>query len=255
MPARLSKYKILLQKFFTGIIDKIFSVILLMLGFNSSSQPDKDINDGVNNANYAAADRPDNKIFYGPVYDIVRFCVIALIIIVPIRLFIAQPFIVSGESMGVTFYNGEYLIVDQISYRFDAPERGDVIIFRYPKNPSKFFIKRVIGLPGDTVTITGNTVSVTNEHNPDGVSLSEPYVQAMNQATHSVTHLGLDEYFVLGDNRNHSSDSRTWGILPKDNIIGQALVRLFPLAAVDMFPGGFDINAVNQIKTELKNQN
>ncbi len=89
----------------------------------------------------------------------------------PIRLFVAQPFIVSGASMDPTFETGEYLIVDQLSYHFDDPVRGQVVIFKYPKDESKYFIKRVIGLPGETVQIEGTDVTIFNESNPDGKKL------------------------------------------------------------------------------------
>jgi signal peptidase I len=152
-------------------------------------------------------------------------------------MFIAQPFIVSGESMDNTFHSGEYLIVDQLSYYFEKPNRGDVVIFRYPRDPSKFFIKRVIGLPGDTVTITNAQVTITNEESPDGFTLIEPYVEAMTPDAPLTEVLGEREYFVMGDNRNRSSDSRSWGVLQEDRIIGRAFLRLFPPGEFDYLPG------------------
>ncbi len=172
-----------------------------------------------------------------PVLEIIQFAVIALVIVLPIRMFIAQPFIVSGASMEETFHTGEYLIVDQVSYRFEKPARGDVIIFRYPRDPSKFFIKRVIGLPGDTIKIDGNVVTITNEANPNGLTLDESYIKSMEPTTNLKETLGDREYFVMGDNRDQSSDSRIWGVLQEENIIGRALVRLFPVDEVDLFPG------------------
>lgn len=173
--------------------------------------------------------------------EIFQFSLIALLIIVPVRIFIAQPFIVSGASMETTFSGGQYLIVDQLSYQFDDPHRGDVIIFKYPKDPSKFFIKRVIGIPGDTVSVEGNTVSVSNESHPDAVIYEEPYVHAMTPlATPLEETLGDGEYFVMGDNRDHSSDSRVWGILPEENIVGRAYLRLFPFSKINILPGSYD---------------
>lgn len=175
--------------------------------------------------------------------ELIRFSLIALLVVLPIRVFIAQPFIVSGASMETTFSTGEYLIVDQVTYRFEDPKRGDVIIFRYPKDPTKFFIKRVIGIPGDTVAISGDVVTLTNSEFPGGIIIDEPYIRdAYANAPLSVT-LGSDEYFVMGDNRNASSDSRTWGALPRDNIIGRAFLRLFPLEHLDVLPGEYDTNA------------
>lgn len=173
--------------------------------------------------------------------EIIRFSLFALIIVLPIRLFVAQPFIVSGASMEETFSTGEYLIVDQITYRFEEPERGDVIIFRYPKDPSKFFIKRIIGLPGDTVNVDGDNVILTNAENPEGVVLDEPYILDMKPGTTITERLEEGEYFVMGDNRNASSDSRSWGVLQRDKIIGRAFLRLFPLTEIGVFPGDYDI--------------
>lgn len=172
-----------------------------------------------------------------PLVEIFRFTLIALIIVIPIRLFIAQPFIVSGASMENTFQSGQYLIVDQVSYKLHNPNRGDVIVFRYPKDPSKFFIKRVIGLPGETVTIKGETVTITNEANPNGFTLDEPYIKSMRNQSDTTETLGEREYFVMGDNRDQSSDSRVWGVLQEERIIGRAFVRLFPPDTFDYLPG------------------
>ncbi len=172
-----------------------------------------------------------------PLTEIIRFTVIALIIVIPIRMFVAQPFIVSGASMENTFHSGEYLIVDQVSYKLHKPERGDVIVFRYPKDPSKFFIKRVIGLPGDTVNITGDTVTIINTTHPEGFILDEDYIKSMKNSTNLTEVLGEREYFVMGDNRDQSSDSRMWGVLQEERIVGKAFLRLFPPQTFDYLPG------------------
>jgi len=170
--------------------------------------------------------------------ELLKFALIALLIVVPIRLFVAQPFIVSGASMESTFDSGQYLIVDQISYRLTAPRRGEVIIFRFPEDPSKFYIKRIIGLPGETVTIEGKTITIIDERNPDGLVLTEPYLDVANMRDDFLTTtLGEGEYFVLGDNRRASSDSRIWGSLKEELIVGKALIRLFPHNTIDILPG------------------
>lgn len=179
-----------------------------------------------------------------PLIEIIRFSLIALIIVVPIRMFIAQPFIVSGASMENTFESGEYLIVDQVTYQFHTPARGDVIIFRYPKDPSKFFIKRVIGLPGETITIDGSTVTISNSDVPNGFVLDEPYIKSMNQGTTLTETLNEREYFVMGDNRDQSSDSRMWGVLQEERIVGRAYLRLFPPQTFDYLPGEADFSTV-----------
>lgn len=168
--------------------------------------------------------------------ELLKFVVVAAVIVLPVRLFVAQPFIVSGESMYPTFKNGEYLIVDELSYRFSQPQRGDVVIFRYPRDPSEFFIKRIIGLPGETVTISGGVVSITKT---DGstVALTEPYVKNLGNGRDAVYEVSAGNYFVMGDNRPESSDSRIWGLMPVDNLIGRAIVRLLPVQQAGLFPG------------------
>ena len=171
-----------------------------------------------------------------------------------IRFFIAAPYVVSGASMEPTYDNWDYLITDRLSYDIGAPERGDVIVFCLPHTGEcSFFkrllrqewggprtlIKRIIGLPGETVTVDGTNVRITNAEHPNGFTLDEPYLAAENLGgpTGIETTLGDGEYFVLGDNRHVSSDSRVWGTLPKENIIGHVFLRLFPLDAIDIFPG------------------
>ena len=166
------------------------------------------------------------------------YSVVALALAFFIRFFIAAPYLVQGASMDATFHSNDYLIVDRISYRFAEPQRGDVIVFRYPRDPSRSFIKRVIGLPGETMVLDGHSVRVINTAHPDGFVLDEPYVGSRN--THE-NHLRITvsdaEYFVLGDNRDESADSRIWGLLPREDIIGRALVRLYPFHDININPG------------------
>lgn len=181
------------------------------------------------------------------IIEIIRFSIIALLIVIPVRMFIAQPFIVSGASMAETFHTGEYLIVDQVSYYLHDPSRGDVVIFRYPRDVSKYFIKRVIGLPGDTVIIEDSKVMIKNEANPEGFYLEEPYVRSMRTPERIEQVLGNREYFVMGDNRDESSDSRAWGVLQKERIVGRAFLRLFPPTAVDVLPGAMSEGEIRVI--------
>ncbi|PIR85280.1 signal peptidase I [Candidatus Kaiserbacteria bacterium CG10_big_fil_rev_8_21_14_0_10_45_20] len=169
--------------------------------------------------------------------DFIKFALIALLIILPIRAFVAQPFIVRGASMIPTFQSGEYLIVDQLSYRFHNPERGDVIILRYPKDEKVFFIKRVIGLPGETVELLGESIVIQGNDSPP-VTIEEPYIADDRiQNEYGVYTLGEGEYFVMGDNRIESSDSRSWGVLKRDGIVGRAFLRVLPPTRLDLFPG------------------
>ena len=170
------------------------------------------------------------------VMEIIKFTIISILIVLPIRFFVAQPFIVRGESMYPTYSDGQYLIVDEITYRKEQPARGDVIVFKYPKDMSKYFIKRIIGLPGEKVTITNGIVTVFSEEYPKGKLLDEPYIKDLSFDTFSET-LGPDDYFVMGDNRSNSLDSRIWGPLPKKDIVGRVLVRLFPFQNAGIFPG------------------
>lgn len=171
-------------------------------------------------------------------WELVRFAVLAILIVLPIRIFIAQPFIVSGASMYPTFHDSEYLIIDEISYILGEPKRNDVVVFKYPKDTTKFFIKRIIGLPGETVDINGEEVTITNAENKDGFKLDQPYVENKSNTTgHYV--LEEDEYFVMGDNRSASSDSRYWGPVKENLLVGRALVRLLPLSKIDFMPGHY----------------
>ena len=169
-------------------------------------------------------------------FEFVRFLVITAAVVLVIRLYVATPFIVSGASMDPTFANGEYLVVDALSYRLRAPERGDVIIFRFPQKRTQFFIKRIIGMPGETIEIRDGAVYVKNDAAPQGFALDEPYLASPTAGAFVAT-LGEGEYFVLGDNRSASFDSRSWGTLERKLIVGRALLRLFPVSSLALLPG------------------
>ena len=166
--------------------------------------------------------------------ELFKLILLAVIIVVPFRLYVAQPFIVDGLSMSPTFGNGNYLIIDELSYHFKSPERGSVLVFQYPKDPKKFFIKRIIGLPGETVSINAGKVTITSDAHPDGLTLNEPYVKLEKSDDNLTRILADDEYFVMGDNRAQSSDSRIWGPVPKENLIGRPIIQFWPPR---LFPG------------------
>ena len=176
-------------------------------------------------------------------WDIIRFALITLAIIIPVRMYIAQPFIVSGESMFPTFHDKEYLIVDELSYRFGGPTRGDVVIFRYPEDPSKFFIKRIIGLPGEIVSVNSGKVYIIKDDKQ--TELVEPYLKQQTFKD-TVTKLGTEEYFVMGDNRSVSFDSRYWGPVNIKFMRGRALFRLFPPSKISYLPGEFNGYQLNK---------
>ncbi len=183
--------------------------------------------------------------------ELVRFSLIAIVVVLPIRYFVAQPFIVNGASMDPTFETGQYLIVDQLSYRFEEPKRGDVVIFRYPLDPQKFFIKRVIGLPGEKVTLNSNGVTITNEASPEGFLLEQDFIVHSKSENPTEITLRATEYFVMGDNRPASSDSRSWGPLPRKNIVGRAFLRLLPLNEIGIFPGSHSFESEAGNSTSL----
>jgi signal peptidase I len=165
------------------------------------------------------------------IWEISKVLILAIVIILPLRVFVAEPFIVSGLSMFPTYENKDYLIIDKVSYRLKEPSRGDVIVFRYPKDTSQYFIKRIIALPGEKVQVNDGRVLIYNESHPDGQRLEEPFLknEAVTFGKPEIVSLGEGEYYVLGDNRGSSSDSRSWGILPKNDIVGKVLIRLFPI--------------------------
>ncbi len=174
-------------------------------------------------------------------WDLIKFALICFAIVFPIRMFVAQPFVVNGDSMNPTFHNGDYIIVDQLIYKFSAPKRGDVVIFRLPDNTKRFLIKRVIGLPGETVKLGTTDITIINTEHPDGFVLTaedEPYI-SHSFAYDKTTVLDDDEYLVLGDNRPNSSDSHIWGTLPEKDIVGRAWLRLLPFNALNAKPGDY----------------
>jgi len=168
--------------------------------------------------------------------DFIKVFIIAVAIIVPIRWFLFQPFVVTGDSMRPNFQNGDYLIIDEISYRFREPHRGDVIVLRFPNDESQFFIKRIIGLPNDRVVIENGKVKIYNSEHSQGFVMEEQYLPS-NNLTYGNLDLTLDkdDFFVLGDNRLSSSDSRIWGTLPQRDIVGRVFLRIFPLPRLQAF--------------------
>lgn len=176
------------------------------------------------------------KSFFAFSWDIIKVTAIALVLAGLVRYFLIQPFFVEGASMEPNFSNGEYLLIDEISYYFKPVGRGEVIVFHYPLNESKYYIKRVIGLPNETVEIKNGKVIIYNDGNPDGFFIDENYLLREGITTGDIKKkLGRSDYFVLGDNRLASSDSRQWGTLPANDIVGRVWLRAWPVAKAAVF--------------------
>jgi len=176
--------------------------------------------------------------FFSFIFELIKIVVISLVIIIPIRYFLIQPFYVKGASMEPNFYDHEYLIVDEITYRLHEPQRGDIVVFKYPRNPQEYFIKRIIGLPGEKIQIKDGQVIIFNDTFKEGVVLDEPYL-TQGVKTYALSDemvaLGKDEFFVLGDNRNSSKDSRSFGPVHKSFLTGRVLLRGWPFNRVGIF--------------------
>lgn len=160
--------------------------------------------------------------------------IVSLAIILPIRYFLAEPFYVKGASMEPSFHDHEYLIIDRLNYRFNEPKRGDPVVFRYPNDPREYFIKRLIGLPGETVEIKDGGIYIFNAEHKDGWKLPEKYlpnglVTISSNPAYAKYELGPDQYYFLGDNRNASMDSRVFGPVNKSFIIGRVVFRGLPI--------------------------
>lgn len=175
--------------------------------------------------------------FFASVLEVLEVAVVAVAAVFLIRSFIVQPFLVSGASMAPNFSDGDYLLIDEVTYRFRTPERGEVVVFRSPTDPSVYFIKRIIGLPGEKVEIRGGRIYIYNDAQPDGFTLDEPYLPKHAVTAGAISRVSLSggEYFLMGDNRNFSFDSRSWGALGSDKIIGLVRLRLWPVRHIEAF--------------------
>ncbi|OGZ02639.1 MAG: signal peptidase I [Candidatus Liptonbacteria bacterium RIFOXYC1_FULL_36_8] len=168
--------------------------------------------------------------FLASFLETIEVAFVAVVSVLIIRTFLIQPFLVNGESMEPNFSDGNYLLVDELSYRLREPERGEVIVFRYPGNEAIFYIKRIIGLPGEKVVVNGGEVKIFNKENSGGFTLSESYLPITDKTYGNLEiTLKSDQYFVLGDNRSFSYDSRSWGTLAKNEIMGMVRLKLWPI--------------------------
>ncbi len=181
--------------------------------------------------------------FWSIAVDVIETIVVAAAIFVVVYLFLLQPHQVKGTSMEPNFHDGEYILTDKISYRFGEPKRGDVVVFKAPTNPDVDFIKRIVALPGERLKIKNNNIVIFNNEHPKGFTLSEPFevMEPIAGGSHikedKVVEVPAGNYFVFGDNRTHSFDSREWGPLPKKSIVGKAWLRYWPLSKISIIRG------------------
>lgn len=184
--------------------------------------------------------------------DLIETIVMALAVFVVIYLFLFQPHQVRGNSMYPNFHDGEYILTDKISYRVGEPKRGDVVIFKAPRNEEYDYIKRIIGLPGETIKISSNQIIINNTALPESyldkiITSSGSFLRPQDQIL-----VPENNFFVLGDNRSHSSDSREWGFVPKENIIGKAWLRYWPPPAFGIVPAA-DYSSLGRTNNSLMN--
>lgn len=168
--------------------------------------------------------------FWASLWEVIKTIGIAAIVVFGIRAVLFQPFLVSGASMEPNISQSNYLIIDELTYRFREPMRGEVVVFRYPGDKSTFYIKRILGLPGEQVDIENGVLLI------NGAKVDESdYLKGIGTSGTVHTKLDGSEYFVMGDNRSNSYDSRAWGPLEKKYVVGRALLRLFPFNRISVF--------------------
>jgi len=168
--------------------------------------------------------------------EIIKVAVLAGITIAFVRYFLFKPFYVKGASMEPNFHEKDYLLIDELSYRFREPERGEVIVFKYPDNPKEHFLKRIIGLPGERIKIAEGEVIIYNNEYPEGFTIDESYLpEDLNTTGERITALKDDEYFVMGDNRGNSYDSRRFGPVTQDYFVGRTWFRGYPFTKIQTF--------------------
>lgn len=168
--------------------------------------------------------------------ELIKVAVLAGVTIAAVRAFIFQPFYVKGASMEPNFHDKEYLIIDELSYRFREPERGEVVVFKYPENPKEYFLKRIIGLPGERVKVSEGQITIYNKQHPEGVVLDEPYLpdDLLTSGDRTFVPLSDNQYFVMGDNRPNSYDSRRFGAVDKSLVIGRVFFRGWPFNRAEL---------------------
>lgn len=184
-----------------------------------------------------ALEENSTRSFFLFLFDTLKIVIISLAIVLPLRAYVVQPFYVKGASMEPNFHDHEYLLIDEISYRFNEPQRGDIIVFRFQDAEKSFFIKRIIGLPGEKIVLDSGAVMIYNQEHPNGFKLDESLYLPLDTITSGQIELTLeaDKYFVMGDNRVSSLDSRRFGSIKRSSIIGRTWLRGWPIDKFKVF--------------------
>jgi signal peptidase I len=168
------------------------------------------------------------------IFELFKLVLIVIVLAAAIRYFLISPYQVDGSSMTPTLTDKDYLLVEKVNFIFRNPSRGDIVVFRYPLNTTINYVKRIIGVAGDKITIKDGNITVSNSQYPSGVVLQENYLSTssktsvMGDSSEKSWVVSEGEFFVLGDNREHSDDSRSWGIVPKENILGKVWLEVYP---------------------------
>lgn len=161
--------------------------------------------------------------------EILESVAIAVILAVIIRFFLFQPFYIPSGSMEPTLKPGDRIIVNKLIYRYSQPERGDIMVFKYPRDPARDFIKRAVGLPEETVEIKDSKVYINDK------KISQPFLEpGLQFGSFGPVEVPGGSYFMMGDNRNNSEDSRIWGTLPGENIVGKAMFIYWPISRIGL---------------------
>lgn len=166
--------------------------------------------------------------------ELIKIVILAGVTIGVVRYFLFKPFYVKGQSMEPNYLEKDYLIIDELSYRFREPQRGEVVVFKAPITNKDFYLKRILGLPGERIKIEDKKVIIYNDDHPQGIVVEELYLDE-NTSGSIIQTLGPDQYFVMGDNRDSSYDSRRFGPIDRKNIVGRSLLRGWPFTRVTKF--------------------
>ena len=233
---------------FSWLKSAIKKVSQLMFFWHTDTQTNSDIVSGSDSLSNDITDNQttqEQKTSFKELFiSSVTTVIVVLAIVIPVRMYIGKPFLVNGQSMDPAFATWDYLLIDVFTYQFlHDPERGDIVVFKAPISNHKYFIKRIVALPNERIEIKDGRVIIYNNEFKEGFELKEPYVANYNKSYNNVNiTLKDDEYFVMGDNRKGSYDSRFWGPLKKDAIVGRAFARLFPFTKIDLFPADYKYN-------------